>query len=83
MMMRDRMTSRVVDIDNKFEFLGYEFKIPEDNEIYKVASKCGEVEDYENYSNADTVNILIDDKFTLRFYDEDKNEIEGILIIKK
>lgn len=83
MMMKDKMISRVVDADNIFKFAGYEFVIPEENESYKVASKYGEVEDYENYSNTDTVKILIDDKLTLRFYDEDGKEIEGILIIKK
>lgn len=74
---------KVVNIDNEFELFGHYFKIPDDNELYKVASKCGEVDEYENYSNADTVSIKIDENLSLRVYDEAGDEIEGVKVIKK
>ena len=69
-----------VDIDNIFVFDGNTYKIPKDNQNYKVYNtpskdKYGNWNDWENRSEMDQVlAVKIKDKYY--FFDENLNQIK-------
>lgn len=67
-----------VNVDNEFSLNGIKFTVPEDNDNYRVISKCGDTYEYTNESKMDQVNVILGNDFKLYFYDEDMEIIKGI-----
>lgn len=70
----------VVNADNEFNLLGRTFKIPESNKKYKVMKKYDDVEDYENESFMENVDVGLGVDLKLEFYDEDGEKIQGVVL---
>ena len=72
----------VVNADNEFIFLDATFIIPESNKKYRVLKKYDEVDDYENESFMEYVSVGIGVDMALKFYDENEEEIYGVVLKK-
>lgn len=72
----------VVDVDNSFSFRGISFKIPEDNEQYRVINKYDESEDYDNESNMDNILVVLGKDFKFYFYDQNGDEVKNVKMLK-
>ena len=72
----------VVNADNEFEFLNATFIIPESNKKYKVLKKYNEVDEYENESFMEYVSVGLGVGLSLKFYDENEEVIEGVVLKK-
>lgn len=66
-----------VNIHNEFQFKLDTYKIDESVEEYKVYNKAGEVEDYTNEANMETILIVEDAEGTIAFYNENYDLIES------
>lgn len=72
-----------VNTDNEFKFLDRTFIIDSEVDEYKVHNKAGTVENFTNESYMDEVLAVIDSMNTLRFYNQNYDELEGKLVTVK
>lgn len=73
----------VVNADNEFDFSGRTFIIPESNKKYKVLKKYNEVDEYENESFMEYVSVGLGANLSLKFYDENDDEVHGVVLKNK
>lgn len=72
----------LVDADNEFSVKGLNFKIPENNENYKVANKYTESKNYDNESKMTHITAIIGRDMKFYFYDEDGEAVRGVALKK-
>ena len=72
-----------VNTDNEFEFLDKTFVIDSKVDEYKVHNKAGVVENFTNEAYMDEVLVAIDSMNTLRFYNQNYDELEAKLVTIK
>lgn len=65
-----------VDINNEFNFMGHVFVIDSSIEQYKVHNKAGEVEDFTNEAYMEEVLVVLNKDDSVRFYDQNYDNIE-------
>lgn len=71
---------KYVNTDNEFMFMGNTFIINNNVEEYKVHNKAGTVEDFTNEAYMDEILISIDNNNSLKFYNQNYDEVDSTLI---
>lgn len=72
-----------VNTDNEFKFLDKTFVIDSKVDEYKVHNKAGVVENFTNEAYMDEILVAIDSTNTLRFYNQNYDELEAKLVTVK
>lgn len=72
-----------VNTENEFDFLGQTFVISQDVKEYRVHNKASEIEDYTNEAYMEEVLVVLDEGNSLKFYNQNYDEIELAFISVK
>lgn len=72
-----------VNVDNEFEFMGKTFVIDDSVEEYKVHNKAKDVYDFTNEAYMEEVLVVLYNDNTLKFYNQNFDEIKNNKVLVK